>query len=284
MPGGLLAMRRRIRSIDNTKKITKAMELVATAKLKRVKNRMEEVSLYTDSFLSMMSTLFANVKGIEHPLINPSKVGPTLFIIITSSLGLCGAYNTNIIKSIRAQLNEKDELVIVGNKGISYFRRLGRVRAMDLPVDPIGEEYNMATLLAKFLMDRILTEEIGQVKLVYTHYINSITFSAETLQLLPVEAHVVKNFEPEHYAKDTLFEPSPSAVLDRLIPMYVEAVLYGKILEAHVSEQASRRTAMENATDNAEEIKETLNLKFNKLRQAAITQEISEVVAGANAL
>jgi len=228
--------------------------------------------------------MFANVKGIEHPLIKPSKAGPTLFIIITSSLGLCGAYNANIIKSIRAQLQEKDELVIVGNKGISYFRRIGRVRAMDLPVDPIGEEFNMATLIAKFLMDRILTEEISQVKLVYTHYINSITFSAETLQLLPVEAHAIKNFEPEHYTKDTLFEPSPSAVLDRLIPMYVEAVLYGKILEAHVSEQASRRTAMENATDNAEEIKESLNLKFNKLRQAAITQEISEVVAGANAL
>lgn len=284
MPGGLLAMRRRIRSIDNTKKITKAMELVATAKLKRVKSRMEEVSLYTDSFLSMMSTLFANVKGIEHPLIKPTNDGPTLFIIITSSLGLCGAYNANIIKSTKSQLKEKDELVIVGTKGISYFRRIGRTRAMDLPVDPIGEEYNMAALLAKFLMERIQTNEIGQVKLLYTHYINSITFAAETLQLLPVDQHVITNFEPEHYAKDTLFEPSPSAVLDRLIPMYVEAVLYGKLLEAHVSEQASRRTAMENATDNAEEIKETLNLKFNKLRQAAITQEISEVVAGANAL
>jgi F-type H+-transporting ATPase subunit gamma len=284
MPGGLLAMRRRIRSIDNTKKITKAMELVATAKLKRVKSRMEEVSLYTDSFLHLMATIFANVKGIEHPLIRSQAEGNQLFIIVTSSLGLCGAYNTNIIKSTKAQLQPGDELAIVGTKGITHFKRIGRERILDLPNDPIGEEYQMAVALAKFLMERIQSGDVAQVKFIYTHYVNSITFSAETLQLLPIDQKVIEQYQPEHYSKDTLFEPSPGEVLDRLIPMYIEAVVYGKLLEAHVSEQASRRTAMENATDNAEEIKETLNLKFNKLRQAAITQEISEVVAGANAL
>lgn len=284
MPGGLLAMRRRIRSIDNTKKITKAMELVATAKLKKVKNRMEEVALYTDSFLAMMASIFANVKGLEHPLLKSTNQGSTLYIIITSSLGLCGAYNSNIIKATKALLKEDDQLVIVGNKGITHFKRLGIDRLEDIATDIIGEEYQLASYLGKLVMKLVQNNEIGQTYLIYTKYINSITFSAEVLPILPINQEAIASYKVEKYAKDTLFEPSPTAVLDRLIPMYVESVFYGKILEAHVSEQAARRTAMENATDNAEEIKEKLNLKFNKLRQAAITQEISEVVAGANAL
>lgn len=284
MPGGLLAMRRRIRSIDNTKKITKAMELVATAKLKKVKNRMEEVALYTDSFLAMMASIFANVKGLEHPLLKSTNQGSTLYIIITSSLGLCGAYNSNIIKATKALLKDDDQLVIVGNKGITHFKRLGIDRLEDIATDIIGEEYQLASYLGKLVMKLVLNNEIGQTYLIYTKYINSITFSAEVLPILPINQEAIASYKVEKYAKDTLFEPSPTAVLDRLIPMYVESVFYGKILEAHVSEQAARRTAMENATDNAEEIKEKLNLKFNKLRQAAITQEISEVVAGANAL
>ena len=284
MPGGLLAMRRRIRSIDNTKKITKAMELVATAKLKKVKNRMEEVSLYTDSFLAMMASIFTNVKGLEHPLIDVASEGSILYVAITSNLGLCGAYNANVIKATKAHLKVGDQLILIGNKGISHFKRIGVDRLHDIPTDIIGEEYDLASQLAKMVMQLITSREVSQINLIYTHYINSITFSADVLPILPIDKEFITSHPVERYAKDTLFEPSPSVVLDRLIPLYVESVFYGKLLEAHVSEQAARRTAMENATDNAEEIKEKLNLKFNKLRQAAITQEISEVVAGANAL
>lgn len=271
----------RIKSVASTKKITKAMELVATAKLKTAKSINAKVAPYRDEVFEIVSYCVENVDKSTNKYLNENtNSDKKLFIIVTSTLGLCGGYNINIEKFAVSQIDkEKDEIVLIGTKATSYFNNNGYTinRIIDLPSLDIKET------ASKDLMNYIIHQyDLGKyqsVQFLTTRFINSMTFNPESIQLLPLKN--LKN--TQKLKKELLFEPSPEEVLNNLIPFYLVTALKTLILESMLCEQASRRTAMETATDNAEEIQEKLLLEFNKSRQASITQEITEISGAANA-
>ncbi|MCI6358022.1 MAG: ATP synthase F1 subunit gamma [Erysipelotrichaceae bacterium] len=271
----------RIKSVASTKKITKAMELVATAKLKTAKSINAKVAPYRDEVFEIVSYCVENVDKSTNKYLNENtNSDKKLFIIVTSTLGLCGGYNINMEKFAASQINkEKDEIVLIGTKATSYFNNNGYTinRIIDLPSLDIKETSS------KDLMNYIIHQyDLGKyqsVQFLTTRFINSMTFNPESIQLLPLKN--LKN--TQKLKKELLFEPSPEEVLNNLIPFYLVTALKTLILESMLCEQASRRTAMETATDNAEEIQEKLLLEFNKSRQASITQEITEISGAANA-
>jgi len=285
MPVGLQATKRRIRSVTSTKKITKAMELVATSKLKKTKNRFEEVKAYTEEIMNMVGSIMSKRIDASCEFLKANNSNKTLYIVVTSSLGLCGGYNANIYKTVLNEIPTEDSLLVVlGSKGCSYFKNRNYNIIEGYIEDTTGEEYEVARRVTRTALSKFVNKEVGKIKLVYTRYVNSVTFQPVIVDLLPVTKPVVlEEEEANKLHKDTLFEPDATTILNTLIPMYFESSLYGKFVECHVSEQASRRMAMENASDNADEIIEQLQLQYNKARQTAITQEITEVVAGADA-
>ena len=285
MPVGLQATKRRIRSVTSTKKITKAMELVATSKLKKTKNRFEEVKAYTEEIMNMVGSIMSKKIDANCDYLKANDSDKTLYIVVTSSLGLCGGYNANVYKTVLTEVpTENSLLVVLGSKGCSFFKNRGYEIIEGYPEDSTGDEYEVARKVSRIALSKFTTKAVGKIKLVYTRYVNSVTFQPLIVDLLPVTKPVVLETSSENKVhKDTLFEPDATTILNTLIPMYFESSLYGKFVECHVSEQASRRMAMENASDNADEIIEQLQLQYNKARQSAITQEITEVVAGADA-
>ena len=285
MPVGLQATKRRIRSVSSTKKITKAMELVATSKLKKTKNRYEEVKAYTEEIMNMVGSILSKKIDTNCEYLKANNSNKTLYIVVTSSLGLCGGYNANIYKEVLREVPKEDSLLVVlGSKGCSYFKNRGYNIIEGYNEDSTGNEYEISRLITRSALNKFINKEIGKIKLVYTRYVNSVTFQPVIVDLLPVsKPQVFEEKDENKIHKDTLFEPDATTILNTLIPMYFESSLYGRFVECHVSEQASRRMAMENASDNADEIIEQLQLQYNKARQSAITQEITEVVAGADA-
>ena len=285
MPVGLQATKRRIRSVSSTKKITKAMELVATSKLKKTKNRFEEVKAYTEEIMNMVGSIMSKKIDANCDYLKANDSDKTLYIVVTSSLGLCGGYNANVYKTVLTEVPvENSLLVVLGSKGCSFFKNRGYEIIEGYPEDSTGDEYEVARKVSRIALSKFTSKRVGKIKLVYTRYVNSVTFQPLIVDLLPVTKPVMLETSSENKVhKDTLFEPDATTILNTLIPMYFESSLYGKFVECHVSEQASRRMAMENASDNADEIIEQLQLQYNKARQSAITQEITEVVAGADA-
>ena len=285
MASGLISIRRRIKSVAATRKITKAMELVATAKLKKNKDRFMLTATYTSELASMTANVLTRAKDHEHLYLSKVEGKGTLYIVVTSNLGLCGAYNANVIKEVLPKIQSGDKLIVVGMKGYNVFKRKEINIIHSLLTEVTSQEQSQANEIAKFALTEFKNKNVSKISLVYTRYVNSVTFQPTTIDLLPVDP---KQFEVKvgkgKEFLDTLFEPNIDSVLDVIVPLYFESVIFGKLVEAHTSEQAARRLAMENATDNADEIKEKLLIVYNKERQSAITQEMSEIVAGANAI
>ena len=226
-------------------------------------------------------TSFHNYEGNKIPY-DENFLDKDVYIVISSSLGLCGGYNANVFKEISQQIKDEDYVYSIGSKGTNYFRRTHQ--------GPINTDFaslnstlafDEVTKLVKSVTDLYINKEVGSIKIIYTEFVNNLTFKPRTVTLLPIDTNEFENIEITN--KFTIFEPSPEEVLDSLIPMYLQAVVYGYLVESVTSENASRRTSMENATDNAEELTEQLLLKYNQARQTAITNEVSEIVAGANA-
>jgi F-type H+-transporting ATPase subunit gamma len=285
MASGLISIRRRIKSVAATRKITKAMELVATAKLKKNKDRFMLTATYTSELASMTANVLTRAKDHEHLYLNKVEGKGTLYIVVTSNLGLCGAYNANVIKEVLPKIQSSDKLIVVGMKGYNAFKRKEINIIHSLLTEVTSQEQLQANEIAKFALTEFKNKNVSKICLVYTRYVNSVTFQPTTIDLLPVDPtqFEVKIGKGKEFL-DTLFEPNIDSVLDVIVPLYFESVIFGKLVEAHTSEQAARRLAMENATDNADEIKDKLLIVYNKERQSAITQEMSEIVAGANAI
>jgi F-type H+-transporting ATPase subunit gamma len=285
MASGLISIRRRIKSVAATRKITKAMELVATAKLKKNKDRFMLTATYTSELASMTANVLTRAKDHEHLYLNKVEGKGTLYIVVTSNLGLCGAYNANVIKEVLPKIQSGDKLIVVGMKGYNVFKRKELNILHSLLTEVTSQEQLQANEIAKFALTEFKNKNVSKICLVYTRYVNSVTFQPITIDLLPVDPtqFEVKIGKGKEFL-DTLFEPNIDSVLDVIVPLYFESVIFGKLVEAHTSEQAARRLAMENATDNADEIKDKLLIVYNKERQSAITQEMSEIVAGANAI
>ena len=284
MPGGMQEIKRIIKSVESTKKITKAMELVATSKLRKTRNQLEQSKPYYTNVAQTVAEILANCKGNNDSiyLVENKDIEKEVFIVIASSLGLCGGYNANIFKEIKGAIKPGDYVYSIGSKATSYLLK-NHQGVTDHKFDDLNTTFDFkdVTKLVAELTKMYREKEISKIKIVYTEFVNNLTFRPRIVTLLPVDPSDFDHIEISK--KSTLFEPSPEEVLDSLIPMYLQAVIYGYIIESATSENAARRTSMENANDNADELTEQLLLKYNQARQTAITNEISEIVAGANA-
>ena len=284
MPGGMQEIKRRIRSVESTKKITKAMELVATSKLRKTRNQLEQSKPYYTNVALMTAEILANCKGDNDSvyLIENNDVKKDVYVVIASSLGLCGGYNANIFKEIKDVIKPDDYVYSIGSKATSYLTK-NHQGITDSKYESLSTTFNFKDIinLVNKLTRMYREREIRKIKIVYTEFVNNLTFKPRIVTLLPIDPDDFDHIEISK--KATLFEPSSQEVLDNLIPMYLQAVIYGYVIESSTSENAARRISMENATDNADELTEQLLLKYNQARQTAITNEISEIVDGANA-
>lgn len=270
----------RIKSVASTKKITKAMELVATSKLRKAKDLNLQITPFKNEVFEIISYCANNVDDKDYKYFNEKDSEKTLYIVVTSTLGLCGGYNIAVEKYASSLLNKNDDLIVIGSKGINYFKDKVNIiqRYNELPGMDLKE--NISSRIAYKILKEFDASAYKCVKMVYTKFINSLTFEPMCVQLLPISELV----EVPKISKELLLEPSAEEVLDNLIPFYLTTSIKTLIFESMLSEQASRRTAMENATDNASELEEKLLLEFNKSRQASITQEITEISGAANAI
>ena len=279
-------IKRRIGSVGSTKQITKAMALVSTSKLKKARKRQSLIRPYSDAVLSSIQAILAESSGVNHPMLEKREVKNKAYIMITSDRGLCGGYNMNVINKTKKAIGDDkaSKMIIVGQKGVSYFSRrdydiVGRFVGISEEPDFID-----ATQIANMVTKLYTNSEVDEVNIVYTEFVNTITHIPKTIKILPADEIDLGEVKAEKIAGSREYEPSPEAVLDYLIPKYLKAAIYGALIEASASEQGARRMAMENASDNADELQNDLNLKFNRARQAAVTQEISEIVGGSEAL
>ncbi len=287
MPQGLNDIKRRIKSVNSTMQITKAMELVSTSKLKRARVRLDKSKPYFETVLESIKDVLANAKGIKHPFLEKREVNNTLYILITSDKGLAGGYNANVNKLLQNEIKDKEaaKIITVGVKGRDYFRRRGYNVIESLTGISETPEASDARHIGEKAIDLYRTGEVDEIKIVYTQFKSTISYVPEIITLLPATFEEKEiSLDNKGYRSLTRFEPSEEAVLDYLIPKYIGSTIYGAMIEASASESGSRRLAMENATDNADEMIKSLELVKNRARQAAITQEISEIVSGAEAL
>lgn len=283
MPSNMQSIKRRMKSVESTKKITKAMQLVATSKLRKTRNQLDELKPYYSKVQETVASILKSNEGkIDNAYLKENKDGKDVFIVITSSLGLCGGYNANVFKTVNELIHDGDYIYAIGTKGAGYFQHLNiEFNNQYLELNSTLEFKEIINLVSE-LTRKYKNKEIKTIKIIYTEFVNNLTFTPRVVTLLPVNVNEFKDIEITN--KYTIFEPNENEVLNSLIPMYLQSVIYGYLVESVTSENASRRTSMENATDNAEELIGDLLLKYNQARQTAITNEISEIVAGANGL
>ncbi len=278
-------IRRRIRSVKNIQQITRAMKMVAGAKLRRAQRSLFAGRPYSDKMEEVLARLGARVDTSLHPLLAQREVKNTGFVIITADRGLAGGFAASVIRTGLRELDKRDpnsvHLITVGSKGRDYFKRRGYNLMGDFV--GLGDEitFAKANLIANSLTEFYLSELLDEIYLVYPSFVNALTQRQTVTRLLPLSAPAAKT---EGIVAEYLFEPSPEAVLDALLPRYVSTLVYRALLEAKASEEAARMTAMEAATKNADEMIDKLTISFNRARQASITSEITEIVAGAEAL
>ncbi|MFV8414234.1 ATP synthase F1 subunit gamma [Mycoplasma sp. Sp48II] len=282
----LNSLKNRISVVTNTRKITNAMQLVSTAKLRRIRNEFASVDAYLNSLKDTFDELISHVEPRDFFNIFPEnkEVKADLHIVMTSDLGLCGSYNHNIIKLLKTKLKPEDKIIVIGLKGYSMIQSMGASEQIVLKYLEIGESvsYEIGTLIAKKALDLYQNKKIANVLFYYTEFINNILQEAVVIKLFPFD--IPEKKEAKQQANATIeFEPNSEVVLKNSIPLYLASMVFGLGTSSKISEMASRRNAMENATKNADDLIKDLRLQYNRKRQSNITQEINEIVAGADA-
>ncbi len=277
-------IKRKIRSVNSTMQITKAFELVSTAKLKRARDRMDITKPYFDTIQTAVHDILSADKSIKSKFVSSGHGVKPLYIVVSSDRGLCGGYNINAIKKSIENVTSKSDAkyIAVGKKAYDTLRQNGFNVIDSFLYISEKPEFAHAVQISKAATSLLEKGEIDSIHFVYTRFVSTISQEATDLLLLPIERPAAS--EDGQASEFVNYEPSAEEVLKYIIPKYVESTIYGGMIESSASEQAARRIAMENASDNAEEIIEDLTLFFNRARQAAITQEISEIVGGAEAL
>jgi len=278
-------IKRRKTSIQGTQQITKAMKLVSTVKLQRAKANAERTKVYFDCMYETVNSILARVGHVDHRYLNGGESQKKAVIVITSNRGLAGGYNSNITKLLtRHETWKKEDLVIysLGNKGRDTLNRNGYNIKENLPEVIDSPSYADAMDLSARLLKAFEEGEFGEIHLAYTSFKNTVSHEPKLIKLLPVES---KEDESKGGAEAIMeFEPQDTEALDMLIPKYITSLIYGAMMEAVASENGARMQAMDNATSNAEEMISDLALKYNRARQGSITQELTEIIAGAEAL
>lgn len=276
------ALRSRIKSVNSTRKITKAMEMIANAKLFRLRNKMESNRIYAKKLEGTVKDIVQNTIELDNPLLISNGVNKKFVIVFCSDLGLCGGYNQNVLKKIKKVVNKDDLVYLVGSSLNSALKEAGYESENKEIIHTDTLSFQDLKEIVEIGVEKYLNKEVGGVDIIYTQFINTMTFEAEVDTLLPFSLE--KEKKEEHEQIETLFEPDPATILDYLVPLMISNVAYSDWMESAVSEQGSRRMAMKTATDNADELSEELLLEYNKARQAAITQEITEIVGGSSAV
>lgn len=279
------ALRARIKSVNSTRKITKAMEMIANAKLVKQRNRMEANREYAQKLQDTVDEIVANNRDAECKYMHHKGNGKTATIIFCSDLGLCGAYNQNVVKYAKEHIKLEDPILLIGTSMYRTMREAGFNLVNEYPIE--GDKLKFLALkdLTQEMIQKYLKDEVGVVQVLYTKFVNTMTFKPELDILLPTERKEVKVKKEEGKMHvETLFEPDATTILNELIPMMIYDVIYADWMESSTAEQGSRRMAMKTATDNADELSTNLMLEYNKARQAAITQEITEIVGGSAAV
>lgn len=283
-------IRGKIKSVENTKKITKAMEMVAASKMRKAQDRMRAARPYSEKIRAITANLSQANQEYKHPFLVEQHHSKTVgVIVVTTDKGLCGGMNTNVLRLVTNKLREvegqgcKIQAVAIGNKGLGFLNRIGaKVVAQAVH---LGDTPHLEKLIGpvKVLLDAYQEGKIDAVYLSYTKFINTMKQEPTVEQLLPLTADklVVK---PSDQTWDYIYEPDAQTVIDELLVRYVEALIYQSVAENMASEQSARMVAMKSATDNAGNVINELKLIYNKTRQAAITKELSEIVAGAAAV
>ena len=286
-------IRTKIKSVENTKKITKAMEMVAASKMRKAQERMRQARPYSDKVRNIAAHLSQANPEYRSALMRPiDGVKNAAYVVVTTDKGLCGGLNTNVLRVVTQRLRDaqaagqKVRAVAVGNKGYGFLGRIGvPVVAQALQ---LGDTPHLEKLIGpvKVVLDAFVAGEVDAVYLCYTKFINTMKQEPVVEQLLPLSAEHLHQSEAEkaQYSWDYLYEPDAATVIDELLKRYIEALVYQAVAENMASEQSARMVAMKAATDNAGNLISELKLVYNKTRQAAITKELSEIVGGAAAI
>jgi F-type H+-transporting ATPase subunit gamma len=283
-------IRGKIKSVENTKKITKAMEMVAASKMRKAQDRMRAARPYSEKIRNVAGNLSKANPEYVHPFMQTNESKTAGFIVVTTDKGLCGGMNTNVLRAVTNKIRDLQEqgvgtqAVAIGNKGFGYLGRIGAKVVSH--VTQLGDTPHLERLIGpvKVMLDAYMKGEINAVYLSYTKFINTMKQESVVEQLLPLSAESLQEQAGNAHDWDYIYEPEAQAVIDDLLVRYVEALVFQAVAENMASEQSARMVAMKAATDNAGSVIGELKLVYNKTRQAAITKELSEIVAGAAAV
>ena len=282
-------IRGKIKSVENTKKITKAMEMVAASKMRKAQERMRAARPYSEKVRQIAGNLSKANPEYTHPFMQGNKSDTVGYVVVTTDKGLCGGLNTNVLRAVTNQLRElqaqgkQAQTVAFGNKGLGFLNRIGATVVSN--ATSLGDTPHLDKLIGpvKVMLDAFTEGKVGAVYLCYTRFINTMKQEPVVEQLLPLATDTLQEGSSGH-GWDYIYEPDAASVIDDLLLRYIEALVYQAVAENMASEQSARMVAMKAATDNAGSVIGELKLVYNKTRQAAITKELSEIVAGAAAV
>lgn len=283
---GMREIKRRVKSIKSTQQITRAMKMVSAAKLRRAQDRAITARPFAFKLKEILTSVAENSTQVVHPLLASREVKKIAVIVLTSDRGLCGGYNSNILKQTRYLLESKKdaqvELITVGRKAFDFFKRTNYPIKANYVGLPDNIPFAQAKEIAKLAIEAYEKTEVDEVYLIYNKFVSAMQQTPTTVKLLPLESENIKG--TEKLKGEYLYEPSPEEILSTLLPKYIEILIYQTLLESKASEHGARMVAMGSATENAGEMIDKLTLIFNRARQASITKEISEIVGGAEAM
>ncbi len=284
MAGSMKAVKLRIKSVQSTMQITKAMQLVAASKLRKAKERADASKPYLETMLGTLTEIANSNTDFQSPFVKPSENDKWLYVVIAGDRGLAGGYNSNLFKFMEQETKGREGVTVlpIGKKSVEYFKH----RNVPLFTEEYAEvaKINISDCfqVAKLICDAYKSGEFGHIFLCYTNFISMLSQVPTASSLLPLSDLKSEEKESDGKARELiLYEPDSETVFNAIVPEYLAGILYSSINISYASELAARRTAMEAATDNAEEMIDTLSLYYNRARQASITQEITEIVAGA---
>lgn len=286
-------IRTRISSVQDTMKITNAMYLISSAKLRKAKSGHEKVSPYFRLLQQTIADILTRCPDLEEdffeetsPRTIPENGKRRTIIVISSDKGLAGSYNHNVFKKVEELIADDSEntLILVGHMAVNYFKNFKNVTIDEKHIYPAADPaMYRARDIAEHIIGQFLENEVDEVYVVYTDMINSMSFETQTKRIMPLSTKMFENIEVGENLREPVFSPSPEAVIKHVAPNYIKGLIYGAMVESYACEQSARMTAMDNATTNAKDMIRELSLAYNRERQAAITQEITEIVGGASA-
>lgn len=276
-------IKRRIKSVNSTQQITNAMYLVASSKLNKAKARLEDTRPFFNETKQVIANIVNGSGNISHPYLEKREVKSTAVIVVTGDRGLCGGYNTNINKLAMTAIKNKetDKVIAIGSKSRDYFKSRTNVVSSFTNISE-NPTYEDALQVGRLALDMFTSGEADEVYLAYTEFVSTLVSEPKLMKLFPLDVDDFKTKEQTETKANalTIYEPSEESVLEYVIPKYVNTVIFGAMVESAVCELGARMTAMDSATENAEDMIASLNLVYNRARQSAITQEITEIVSG----